>query len=133
MGFPGHPAEHRGGAHIHMWSGRIGKLAFEAPPIKDSCLLLETSLRPERSISDEVQLATLVTFHLFEEYEVVCGTSSTRMLSSWVSLKGLIMGASMTLAPKVTWSVSQWSTPQVKHAHQEDPSLETLSIGSSFN
>lgn len=43
VGFPGHPAEHRGGAHIHMWSGRIGKLAFEAPPVKDSCLLLETS------------------------------------------------------------------------------------------
>lgn len=98
VGFPGHPAEHRGGAHIHMWSGRIGKLAFEAPPVKDSCLLLETSLRPERSISDEVQLAVCVTvqlairvtFRLFEGFEVVCGTSSTRMLSSCVSLKGLI-------------------------------------------
>lgn len=90
MGFPGHPAEHREGTHIHMWSGRIGKLAFEVPSVKDSCSLLENSLCPERSISDKVQLAVHVTFHLFEEYEVACGTSSTRMLSYWVSLKGLI-------------------------------------------
>lgn len=73
-----------------MWSGRIGKQAFEASSIKDSCSLLETSLCPERSIADKVQLAVRVTFHLFEEHEVVRGTSSTRMLSSWVSLKGLI-------------------------------------------